>query len=281
MGESPSSGEESDQPRERQVREGQGTRGRHEQPRRDTAALEGYRRLEDESPGGSVWAQEERIRGRTGKGDPTENEGAPRAHPSFFMNSLRVGALPAKGVRDLGFLCPPLCKGYAAPPKQDLSKFWAKVEGRLPGLCPDLDFSEFRESHVHALGPHLLGDVVWDSVSLDDVGSWGKFKRAVEARFGLTTGERDAAFQELSKCAGESDARFILRVEDERRRYGHGTALCVTTYLPRTSEDFRARFWASAHYVARDRDCAVLTWEDLVKFSRTEDTIQGRTRGAL
>ena len=25
----------------------------------------------------------------------------------------------------------------------------------------------------------------------------------------------------------------------------------------------------------------MLTWEDLVKFARTEDTIQGRTRGAL
>lgn len=70
-------------------------------------------------------------------------------------------------------------------------------------------------------------------------------------------------------------------MEDERRRYGHGTALCVTTYLPRTSEEFRGRFWASAHYVARGRDSKMLTWEDLVEFSRTEDTIQGRTKGGL
>lgn len=33
--------------------------------------------------------------------------------------------------------------------------------------------------------------------------------------------------------------------------------------------------------MARERDNAVLNWEDLVKFSRMEDTIQGRARGAL
>ena len=64
----------------------------------------------------------------------------------------------------------------------------------MPGLCPDLDFEAFGEGHVHALGPHLLGDVVWNSVRLDDVSNWRRFKRSVEARFGLTEGERDAAF---------------------------------------------------------------------------------------
>lgn len=64
-------------------------------------------------------------------------------------------------------------------------------------MCPDLDFERFTEKHVGALGPHILGDAVWQLVRLDDVSNWGQFKRSVERRFGLTTGERDAAFQRL------------------------------------------------------------------------------------
>ena len=57
--------------------------------------------------------------------------------------------------------------------------------------------------------------------------------------------------------------------------------MCLATFLPRTREEFQDKFQASAHYVARGRDSAVLTWGDLVEFSWMEDTIQGKTRGAL
>ncbi len=146
--------------------------------------------------------------------------------------------MTARGAKDIKSLIRPLSVGYASPGRQDLAKFWIRVERSLPGLCSGLSFGLLRRSHLEALGPHILGETVWDRIVDESFDSWEEFKRVVQEDYGLTGGEIRRGFTALTKGASEPDEAFVLRVEDERKKGKHSREYCYDVFVPRMSRAF-------------------------------------------
>ena len=139
--------------------------------------------------------------------------------------------MTAKGAKDIKSMIRPLSVGYAAPPRQDLKKFWERTEHALPGLCDGFEWGLLGRTQLQALGPHLLGDIAWDRVAEERIDSWEEFRRAVQKHYGLTGGEICRGFTSLAKGASEPDEAFVLRVEDERRRGKHSPETCFDLFF--------------------------------------------------
>jgi hypothetical protein len=73
---------------------------------------------------------------------------------------------------------------------------------------------------VATFGPVLLGVLGWQQLSGRTFASWSSFKRIVEELFGQTEEQLEEAFFSLRPNVGETSARFVLRVEMERKRLG-------------------------------------------------------------
>ncbi len=102
------------------------------------------------------------------------------------MRSLARGAISSRASRDIKNLVRPLSVGYATPERQDLTRFWVRVERALVGLCPDFSLEELDRTQISALGPHILGDTVWERVEHEEFKTWEEFKAAIQADYGLT-----------------------------------------------------------------------------------------------
>ena len=148
--------------------------------------------------------------GSFGRATGTKEVGSSAA---FTMKCLANKRISGKTVRELRLLAQPLSVGHAVPQRQDLSKFRSRMERAMENLCMDLDFEQLRRPHLLTLGPHILGNAVWERLEGDDFDSWEEFKEVVQKDYGLTGAELRWGFTELARRAGETDDKFILRVE--------------------------------------------------------------------
>lgn len=69
------------------------------------------------------------------------------------------------------------------------------------------------------MAPILLGESVYELYANTHFTNWGAFKRAIEERYGLSCKPILDAFYDMRPEAGESEAEFLLRVEDLRLKY--------------------------------------------------------------
>ena len=196
---------------------------------------------------------------------------------SFLMEDLDKGGLGGKCSKDVRALIQPLSKGYETVRRQDLRRFWSRVERHMPGVCPDVRFEDMRRRHICALGPHILGDTPWEKVEKRHFDSWEEFKGVVQEMYGLTDREMRRSFRALKKDVGESDEEFILRVEEARYEGRYKKQDCVDDFLPKTSRHFQDRILDICHSNAiqrrRDGEVAVeeVQWEDVVALARMRE----------
>lgn len=75
-------------------------------------------------------------------------------------------------------------------------------------------------AHLKHLAPVLLGDITWAIVEREGWNSWEALKALVKSRWGLTVGEAQECFFQLTPISTEIFADFVLRVEDECQHLG-------------------------------------------------------------
>lgn len=110
----------------------------------------------------------------------------------------------------------PLSRDNRHPPKQDLRPFWDRVDRALLGLGPEIRAEHFHSQHIRQVAPVVLGEPVWELVKNEVFTSWGDLRVVVDRRFGLSSRQVLNAFYGMRPSAGETEARFIERVEDRR-----------------------------------------------------------------
>ena len=100
---------------------------------------------------------------------------------------------------------------------RDLTSFWKASERALLGLGAELKLNNLRREHLHQLGPHLLGEVIWGAIEHREFDTWFEMQALVDERWGLSPEQRRGAFFGLRPKTGECFESFVIRVEDERR----------------------------------------------------------------
>jgi hypothetical protein len=104
-----------------------------------------------------------------------------------------------------------------APEPADLAPFWIQVEAALNSLDGTVSVYDLTPTDLVAPGPIILGAVGWSQIDQSMVRTWRSFTAQVEEVFGLKTDQLVEKFFAMTQAAGETTARFVLRVEAERK----------------------------------------------------------------
>lgn len=99
----------------------------------------------------------------------------------------------------------------------DLGPFWIAVEAAVESLDASIQLGDLLFRDIAVLGPLILGPVGWSQVDTTRIHDWVSFKMAVEEVFGLSQDQLVEKFYALSPFAGEQPAKFVMRVETERK----------------------------------------------------------------
>lgn len=105
----------------------------------------------------------------------------------------------------------------SAPEPADLAPFWLQVESAVSSLDCQVDLSDLTVLDVMTLGPIVLGAVGWSQVNQSACSTWRAFKSEVETIFGLHKDQLIEKFFAMAQKEDESAAKFVLRVEAERK----------------------------------------------------------------
>lgn len=105
----------------------------------------------------------------------------------------------------------------SAPEPADLAPFWLQVEAAVGSLDSQVDVMDLTVMDVLTLGPLVLGAVGWSQVNQAACTSWRTFRAEVETVFGLHRDQLIEKFFAMTQGEDESAAKFILRIEAERK----------------------------------------------------------------
>ena len=87
------------------------------------------------------------------------------------------------------------------------------------GLGSTLNVDALGRCELSELVPEVLGAPIWAIIKTDDTWhSWKELKDIVEARWGLTQEQLREAFFPVRPEKSERPERFVLRVEDARKK---------------------------------------------------------------
>ena len=95
---------------------------------------------------------------------------------------------------------------------------------------------------VSELAPVLLGTPIWSLLCADlSWHTWDDLKALVEARWGLTAAQMRESFFRMRPEWGEQMERFVLRVEDARKRLDVSDETTLNVFLPCLPMALRAK----------------------------------------
>ena len=116
----------------------------------------------------------------------------------------------------------------------------------------------------------MLGNPVWSLLKNNVVHSWRELKAVVEKRFGLTTDQLLDAFYAVHQGKGETEAEYVLRVEDKRLQLGSEETTCFRQFTPLLDEEERMHLDTVHELTATIRGTteSLIMWENLMARAR-------------
>lgn len=112
----------------------------------------------------------------------------------------------------------------------------------LAGMHPTIDIHQLNPGSLKFLGPLVVGQAGWRAVLSANNNSppnnWYDFKDISDHEFGLTHAEVRSRFFALTPEGGESTAKFVLRVEADRKLLKMDGVATMFAFMPRFDASF-------------------------------------------